>query len=81
MAKEAIEDLQRRRGLMAEIVELGKEMPDEDTMANLAAYVQNRRALAELPEPPDEDEMETVKAGVAVIKEIDALRSKHPDDL
>jgi hypothetical protein len=56
MAKEAIEDLQRRRDLMAEIVELGKEMPDED-------------------------KMEALKAGVAVIKEIDALRARHPDDL
>jgi hypothetical protein len=131
MTKETIEELVRRRDLLAEIAELQTEMPSDYEMTRLAAYVTalktaqelaehfpneadvvkldsfvenlraandlndqfpseedmervaqhvaNLQALAKLPEPPDEDKMEALKAGVAVIKEIDALRAKHPD--
>jgi hypothetical protein len=65
---EAIAELEKRRDLLKEINAL---VPDEETMAALAAYVENVKALEGL-EGPDEEYMKAVADHHDTLKAIEA---------
>jgi hypothetical protein len=74
---ETIEELEKRRDLLKEINAL---IPDEETMAALAAYVENIRGLEGL-EQPTEDDMKAVADHLSILKEIENTEAPSDEEM
>jgi hypothetical protein len=78
---ETIEELQRRRDLLAEIKELTDAISDNIELSDLkdvAGYVENLRAFEDLVEP-DEDTMKAVADHLANLKELEGMEVPSED--
>lgn len=67
--KETIEDLERRRDLLKELIELAKDIPTEDEIEAVQKHLSNLTAIG-MADAPSEDWMQAVADHAADLTEI-----------